>query len=161
MATAAQVSSLTPWRSYAGSVTTDETEATVVVPPTPGRLLKRGATALVVTVLANQVVRAVGIAAVPALDDVGPLGVAPVLASSMIAGLGASAVYALLTRVSPTPDATFRRIAAGVLALSLVPLLAVAPGIDGMTPGGVAVLGAMHGVSAAGIVAVLTGAVDW
>lgn len=142
-------------------MTAEETESAAITPPSPGRLLKRGVTALVLTLVANQAIRAVSVTALPDLDAIGPLGVAPVLASSLIAGLGASAVYAVVTRLSPTPNATFRRVAATVLALSLVPLFVAAPSIDGMTPGGIAVLGAMHAASAAAIVAVLTGRVDW
>ena len=72
-------------------------------------------------------------------------GVAVVVLSEVV---GAAAVYALLRRRTGEPARTFRRVAAVVLALSLLPDLGLLVADSAATPLGVVVLMAMHVVVA-------------
>lgn len=76
---------------------------------------------------------------------------------TIIGGLGAVIVFALLGRFARRPITLFQRIAIGVLVVSLIPdLLLLNGGMPGASVGAVAALMLMHVVAWAIIVRVLT-----
>ncbi|WP_254546108.1 DUF6069 family protein [Halomarina pelagica] len=136
--------------------TAETPRESVVTPARSSRdLLVRGALALVVAVLGAALVRLVAgaLLVVPAGFD--PMGWTPIVTSSAVAAVGATLVYAVLTRLVARPDRWFVAVAAVVLALSALPLVTVAPGLPGATTELVAVLGVMHLVVGVGIVVAL------
>lgn len=58
--------------------------------------------------------------------------------------VGATAVYGVLTRRSPTPDETFVRVAVGALLLSFVPNVGLAFAVEAITTSEVIGLMALH-----------------
>lgn len=121
-------------------------------PSTP--LVRRGVLAFLIVVLANLSVRALG-GLVVDLAAVEPLGWLPVVGSSIVGVVGATAVYTAIARVSARPDRPFALVAAVVLVLSLVPVATFAPTLPGVTTGVVVVMAVMHVVTAVAVVAVL------
>ena len=118
-------------------------------------LAARGAVALVLSVVGTVVV----LEAVLAGDLVEPFdatAVQPVVLLTTLAVVGATVVYGVLTRRSPTPDRTFVRVAAIVLVLSFVPDLALLELDPEATASGVALLAFLHVVVAVICVTVLT-----
>jgi hypothetical protein len=108
----------------------------------------RAGVAVALSVLVNGllVVLATNLGVAPGFR---PLALPPVVVLSAAGAVGAAAVYLLLGRVVADADRWFRRVAAAVLLLSLVPdavLLATDPAA---TVPGVVVLAAMHVVVAA------------
>lgn len=134
-----------------------ESETNAIV--SPSGIVQRGLLAVVIAVFANALLRVGSVTLVPALAAVEPFGWGPIVASSVVAAIGATVVYWTLARFTERPNRNFTAVAGAVLALSFVPLATAAPAIPGMTTAGVLALGAMHVVSAVVIVAALTGAV--
>lgn len=125
----------------------------------PSGIVRRGLLAAVLAVLANTLLRIGSVTLVPALAAVEPFGWGPIVASSVVAAIGATVVYWALARFTERPNRNFTAVAGAVLALSFVPLVTAAPAVPRMTTAGLLALGAMHVVSAVVIVAALTGAV--
>ncbi len=119
-------------------------------------LVRRGLTAAGLALLAVALVRVIAVWLVPGLATLAPLGWGPLAASTLIAAVGATLVYALL---SGRPNATrnFLAAAAAVLVVSFVPLVTVAPTIPGMSTLGLVVLAITHVAVAVGIVPPLLG----
>ncbi|WP_276260700.1 DUF6069 family protein [Haloglomus litoreum] len=86
-----------------------------------------------------------------------PFAVLPLLATTVVAGVGAAVAYAVLDRFTARPARNFTALAAAVFTLMLVPVVAFAPTL-GVTAVGQAVLVAFHAVVAVPIVAFVTGA---
>jgi len=135
----------------AGSV-----DATTTSRITPGELAHRGLTVGAVVLLSLAVVRGIAGLLVP-LGGVQPAAWPAVLGTGVVVTVGATLVYAVLTRLLDRPDRAFVGLAAVVLVVSMLPLVFVAPSIPGVTPAVIVVLAVMHVVAAVGSVAVLTG----
>jgi hypothetical protein len=136
------------------SVSTTADPAVTPVSSLPERAL----VGLLVAVVANGLVRGV---AGTVVDTAGiePLGWGPILGATVVAALGSTAVYALVSRVSARPDYHFTIVAAVVLLLSMAPVFTVASTLPGVTTPVLAVLAVLHVTTAAGLVAGLTGVV--
>lgn len=121
-------------------------------------LPERAVIGLLVAVVANALVR--GLASL-AVDTAGidPLGWGPILGSTAVAAVGATVVYAVLSRFSARPDRHFTVVAAVVLLLSMAPVFTVAPSLPGVTTPVLAVLAVLHVTTAVALVAGLTGVV--
>jgi peptidoglycan/LPS O-acetylase OafA/YrhL len=116
---------------------------------------RRAALTVGSVLLANLVVRGVGSVAVPELADFDPLGWGPVIATSVVVGLGAVVAVAVLKRLTASADRAFLALAVVGLALSLVPVFVFAPTLPGVTPAIQAVMVVMHLVTAAAAVVAL------
>ncbi|SEO46205.1 hypothetical protein SAMN04487948_102529 [Halogranum amylolyticum] len=96
------------------------------------------------------------------LVDVGnvePLGWVPILVSTVVAALGATGVYAVVSHLSTQPNRHFVVVAAAVLLLSMAPVFTVAATLPDVTTTTLGVLALLHVTAAVGIVAGLTGVV--
>ncbi|SFR61057.1 DUF6069 family protein [Halogeometricum limi] len=87
-----------------------------------------------------------------------PFATAPILGSTVVAGIGAAVAYAVLDRATARPARNFVVLAAGVFAAMMVPVLTFAPEL-GVTPAGQLVLTAFHVFVAVPLVAFVVGAV--
>lgn len=121
---------------------TTETTSTAPVPAT--RLAIDGVLAVVVASVVNVLVRFVAVSPLAVPAEFGPLGWVPVLNTTAVGVLGATAVYGILTRVSERPDRAFLGIAAAVLALSFVPLLVPPAFLAGAPASVLGTLAVMH-----------------
>lgn len=119
-------------------------------------LAKRGAAAVVLSLVANWVVLGAVLAG-DLVDPFDPLSVAPVTGLTVLGAVGATLVYRLVARRSATPDRTFTIVAAVVLGLSFLPDLALLRVDPAAAVPAVVVLMAMHVVVAVICVVVLTG----
>jgi uncharacterized membrane protein len=112
--------------------------------------------------VATLAVRLVGLALLDVPPEFPPLdGPGPTIFFTVVCGVVAVAVYALIRRTSESPDTLYRRIALAVLLLSFLPDLwllsdGAAQASAGATPAGVGILMAMHVAAAAAIVWALT-----
>jgi hypothetical protein len=111
-----------------------------------GKLLVASLVALVGSVAANQLVRAIAVALLRPDPGFMPLQVGPPIFFSVIGVLGAIGAYALIGRLSRRPVTLFRRVALATLLLSLVPdlIMLVSPFIPGTTLPNVIALMLMH-----------------
>jgi hypothetical protein len=123
--------------------------------PTASALARRGALALVVSLVVNAALVFVSdLAAVaPGLD---PLSYGPVVLFTTLGVVGAVVVYAALARFSANADRTFTVVAVVVALLSLIPDATFVPTLPGATTLGAVVLGVMHLTTAAACIAFLT-----
>jgi hypothetical protein len=121
-----------------------------------GTVARRGLIAGAAVLLSLATVRGVAGALVP-LGGVQPAAWPAVLGTGIVVTVGATLVYAALTRLLARPDRAFVGLAAVVLVVSMLPLVLVAPSIPGVTTPVIAVLAVMHVVAAVGCVVVLTG----
>lgn len=111
-------------------------------------LARRGLTAASIAVIAN-VALVFGAARAGVAPDLAPLAIEPVVRWTVVGTAGATVVYGLCDRASGSPDRLFRRIAAVVLLLSLVPDAVYVPRLPGATASGAAFLGFLHVTTAA------------
>lgn len=119
-------------------------------------LAKRGAAAVVLSVVVNLVVLQAVL--IPDLvQQFEPLNVAPVALFSGLGAVGATVAYAVIDRLSETPDRTFVVAAVVVLLLSFVPDVLLLQADPAATVPAVAVLMVMHVVVAVACVVSLTG----
>jgi hypothetical protein len=126
---------------------------TVIRPERTRRgFLRRGAVALVVSVLGVALVRAlVGVlVSVPA--GFTALTWPPLVAVTAVSAIGATVVYAVLSRLGGDAERRFLGVAGAVLVLSYLPLVTVAGTLPGATGTLLVVLGVLHVVAAVGIV---------
>lgn len=121
-----------------------------------GTLARRGLMAGAVVLLSLALVRLVAGMFVP-LDGVEPASWPAVLGTGVVVTVGATVVYAALTRLLDRPDRAFTGLSAAVLLVSMVPLVVVAPTLPGGTAAVIVVLAVMHVAAAIAVVAVLTG----
>lgn len=129
--------------------TTIEMERTAPVAVT--RLATHGLVAVIVASVVNVFIRFAAVDMFNVPTGFGPLGWGPVINTTVVAAIGATVVYGLLTRVSQRPDRAFLKVTIVVLVLSFVPLL-VPPAFLAEAPMSVmGTLAVLH-VSTAGIV---------
>jgi len=132
------------------------------VPDGAGELIARtvaGALVAVVAVLIVQAfVAALGVD-VGTASDPDPFAAGPLVVATAVGAAGAAVAYAVAVAATDRPAVTFVVAAAVGFAASLVPVVAVAPGL-GVTVTGVTVLLLYHFLVAASLVAFVVGAVD-
>lgn len=124
------------------------------------RILPIGALAVILAVVGNLIVRAIGLQIVDVSPDFMPLATpAPVIFFSVIGVVLAVAVFWLITLRARRPLTTFRTVATVALIVSLVPnvlLLLNGSGVPGSSTGAVIILMVMHVVAYLASVGVLT-----
>ncbi len=120
----------------------------------------RTAIAVVAAVVANVIVRALGIALFDIPDEFEHLALRAVIASTLFGVLAAGVVYAVIARLADRPDRTFTIVAVVALLLSLLAPLMVGledpPEYPGTDAGSVGTMMAMHVVAATIAVAALS-----
>jgi uncharacterized protein DUF6069 len=120
----------------------------------------RTAIAAVVAVVANVIVRALGIELFDIPDEFEHLALRAVIVSTLIGVVAAGLVYALVARLATRPDRTFTIVAVVALLLSLLAPLMVGledpPEYPGTDAGSVGTMMAMHVVAATIAIAALT-----
>lgn len=120
----------------------------------------RTAVAAVLATVANVVLRALAIAVFDIPDAFEHLALRAVIVSTVAGVLAAGVVYAIIARVSRTPDRTFTIVAIVALVLSLIAPLTVGledpPEYPGTDAASVGTLMAMHVVAAAIAIVTLT-----
>ena len=120
----------------------------------------RTVVAAVLATVANVVLRALAIAVFDIPDAFEHLALRAVIVSTVAGVLAAGVVYAIVARVSSTPDRTFTIVALVALALSLIAPLTVGledpPEYPGTDAASVGTLMAMHVVAAAIAIVTLT-----
>ncbi len=114
-------------------------------------LVERGALALVVSVLAVALVRAIAGALLAVPPAFGPTQWGPALGFTAFAAVVATLVYAALDRFTARTDRNFVAVAVIVTLAMLVPVATVAPSIPGATTALQAVLVVFHLVAGVGI----------
>lgn len=117
----------------------------------PWALWKIGIVAAVVSAVANLVLMLVTRSSIAVPEGFGPFGVIPIILWSDIGAFGAIGVYALIRKMSKSPNRNFTIAAVIVLVLSFIPDLAlvyVTEGpLGGATTGAIIVLMIMHVIS--------------
>jgi hypothetical protein len=120
----------------------------------------RTAIAAVVAVVANVLVRALGIALFDIPDEFEHLALRAVIVSTVAGVVAAGLVYAVIARLAARPDRTFTIVAVVALLLSLIAPLMVGledpPEHPGTDAGSVGTMMAMHVVAATIAIAALT-----
>ncbi|WP_254271450.1 DUF6069 family protein [Haloarcula marina] len=126
-----------------------------------GELARRTALGVLVSVVAAlsvlAIVGALGLS-LGASGPQSPFAAVPVVTTTIVAGVGAAVAYAALARFTERPVRNFTALAVLVFVGMLFPVAFVAPGL-GVTTAGQAVLGVLHVVVAASLVAFVVGAV--
>ncbi|MFC4359969.1 DUF6069 family protein [Halobium salinum] len=118
------------------------------------RLVRAGVAATLAALVAVLAARSL-VGALYAVDPtLDPFRWAPIIGSTVASGVGATVVYALLDRYTERPVRNFLAVAGAVLLAMFVPLVTVAPAL-GVDPTGQILLGVLHVVVAATVVAVL------
>jgi len=124
------------------------------------KLLWVGPLAIIVSVLANLILRALAVTALNPSPEFQPLATSgPVIFLTAVGALGAVIAYALVGRFAKQPIRAYHVIAAAALVVSLVPDLMLFSGnapFGGVTVSAVLVLMAMHVVTWAISVGLLT-----
>jgi hypothetical protein len=123
-----------------------------------GRLLWVGPLAIVAAVAANLLIRLVAVALFDISPEFMPLQWGPPIFFTTIGVIGAIVVFAIVARFSKRPVRLFRTIALVVLVLSFIPdvLLLTSNSMPGTSPAAVLALMAMHVVTWAISVGLLT-----
>ncbi len=115
-----------------------------------------GVVALGLTIVANLIIRLIGMQIATIPEGFDPLASAyPTIIVSAIYTIGAVVTYAIVLMVSKTPVRTFLIIAAVAFVLSFVPTILQHASNEESTTAGVAILSTMHVVSALIIVPTL------
>ena len=111
-----------------------------------GRLLRVGALAIGASVVANLLIRIIGVNVLGIGQDFIPLSWGPPIAFTIIGVLGAIIVFAITARFSKRPLRLFRIIGLVVLVLSLLPDIGLlsANAMPGTSLGSVLTLMLMH-----------------
>jgi Family of unknown function (DUF6069) len=124
------------------------------------RIIPVGALTIVLAVIANLVVQAIGRRVVDISPAFEPLASAQPIIIFTAIGVGVGvAVFALIVRRSPRPLTLFRSVATAALIVSLIPDLLLIPGVipsPGVSVGAVVILLVMHVVAYLITVGVLT-----
>ncbi len=120
-------------------------------PITFGSIARTALLAIVLSVVANLLVRIIAFALLPIPAEFPPLGWAPPILFTVIGVLAAFIVFAVLARTSRRPVQVFRIVALVALLLSLIPDLLIlmnpSPALPGTTVAGVVTLMLMHMVA--------------
>ena len=132
------------------------------VPETGGALARRTTLGVVVAIVALLVTQA----AVTALGiDIGasgsmsPFAAGPLVVTTIVSGVGAAVVYAVLVKLTDRSARNFLAVAVGVFVLMLIPVAVVSPSM-GITTAGQAILVVYHVLVAVPLVAFILGVVD-
>ena len=138
-----------------------QTNVRLAVPRT-GRALARRTTvgvgvALLAVLLTQAVVDALAVD-VGTTGPMSPFAAAPLIGTTIVAGIGAAGAYAVMTTVTDSPARNFVVLAVGVFVLMLLPVALVTPSM-GVTPVGQAILVLYHLLVAVPIVAFVVGAI--
>jgi hypothetical protein len=120
-----------------------------------GVIARRGGAALLVALLVNAVLTFLAEVAAIA-PDLAHLSYGRIAVFTAVGVVGATLVYAALTRLVSNPDRAFVAVAAAVAVLSMLPTALVIPGEPGATALGTATLAFMHVPPAVASVAFLT-----
>ncbi|WP_232702224.1 DUF6069 family protein [Halobacterium wangiae] len=132
------------------------------VPRTAGALVRRTTAGVSVAVVALLVVQAlvdaVGVD-VGATGPTSPFSAVPLVTTTVVAGIGAAVVYAVLVRFTSRPVGIFVLLSVAVFVLMLVPVLFATPEM-GVTPVGQGILVLYHLLVAVPLVAFVIGAVQ-
>lgn len=122
------------------------------------RLWWVGPLAIVVSIVANLIVRVIAVSVLGVSEEFPPLGWAPPIMFTIIGVLGATIVFAIVARASKRPVALFRTIALVVLVISLVPdiLLWTSNAMPGTSLAAVLALMLMHVITWAITITLLT-----
>ena len=132
------------------------------VPRTGAALARRTAIGVGVAVVALLVVQVIVDTLGVELGASGPMtpfAAGPLVGATVVAGVGAAVVYAVVVGVTTRPGRNFVAVAAVVFGVMLVPVVLVAPSM-GITPAGQAVLVLYHLLVAVPITALVVGAVE-
>lgn len=133
--------------------TTNETERTERITVT--RLAITGVLAAVVAGVVNVLVRVLATTLFDVPAGYQPLGWGPVVTTTVVGVVGATAVYGLLMRVAKRPNRTFLGVAAVVLVLSFGPLVAPPAFLADAPPSVLGTLAVMHVTTAVIVVGIL------
>ena len=132
-----------------------------------GRLLRMGLVALVASVVANLIVRALLLAVLDISPAFPPFQVGAIAFFTALGAIGATLVFALISRFAARPVRTFQIVALVVLILSIIPNIAAALNpasapfpFPGVTATAMLALMLLHLVAAAVIVPLLSRAAD-
>jgi hypothetical protein len=131
-------------------------------PRTGIALARRTAIGVGVAVVALLVVQAIVDAAGVEPGAAGPMtpfAAGPLIGSTVVAGVGAAVVYAVVGRFTTKPVRNFVAIAVAVFGVMLVPVVVFAPSI-GVTPVGQGLLVLYHLLVAVPLTAFVVGAVE-
>ena len=123
----------------------------------PRSILDRGLLGILGAVVAVALVRGIASVVVADIDAFAPLAWSALVGAAIVAATAATLAYIVLVQAVAEPEQWFLALAITVLTLSFVPLLTIAPDIEGATPALIAVLGAMHLVVAVVVVVALVG----
>lgn len=114
--------------------------------------------AIILLLITQALVDAVGVE-LGASGPMSPFTAAPLVGTTVVAGVGAAIAYAALTKLTKRPVRNFVAVAVVVFAVMLVPVALVTPSL-GITPTGQAVLVLYHALVAVSVVGFVLGAVD-
>jgi len=130
------------------------------IPTEPKELTSRTATgvfvAIVAVLLTQAMVNALGVD-VGATGEMSPFSAAPLVGSTIVAGVGAAVTYAGLVRLTARPVRNFVALSTVVFIVMLVPVAVVTPTMD-ITLTGQAILVLYHLLVAVPLVAFIIGA---
>lgn len=138
------------------------TAARFTAPKTATALARRTAAGVGVAVVALLLTQALVDAAGVELGAAGPMtpfAAGPLVATTVVAGVGAAVAYAALSRFTDNPGGNFVAVAGVVFAVMLVPVFLATPGM-GVTPAGQALLIVYHLLVALSLVGFIVGVVD-
>ncbi len=125
-----------------------------------GRLWWVGLLTILIADIAVALVRTITVAVLPISPNFAPLTLPPNILFTTIGAIGATIVFAIVSRVARRPISLFRWIALVVLLLSFIPdvllLTAKPPAFAGTTLLAVSILVVLHIVAAIAIVVPLT-----
>lgn len=133
--------------------TTNETERTEHIGLT--RLAISGLLAAVVAGVVNVLVRVLATTLFDVPDGYQVLGLGPVVTTTLVGVIVATAVYGIVARVSKRPNRTFLSVAVVVLLLSFGPLIAPPAFLADAPPSVIGTLAAMHVTTAVIVVGLL------
>lgn len=131
------------------------------VPQTGRTLARRTTVGVVVAIVAVLVTQALVDALAVDVGTTGPMSpfaAAPLVGTTIVAGVGAAVAYAVVVTVTDRPARNFVVVAVGVFTFMLVPVALVTPSM-GITPVGQGILVLYHLLVAVPIVAFVVGAV--
>lgn len=139
----------------------EQTNGRLTIPKTGATLARRTAAgvgvAIVVLLITQALVDAFGVEH-GASGPMTPFAAAPLIGTTIVAGVGAAIAYAAMVEFTNRPVRNFVAVAVVVFAVMLVPVLLVTPSM-GITPAGQAILVLYHLLVVVPLVGFVIGAV--
>lgn len=139
----------------------EQTNVRFTVPKTGTTLARRTAAgvgvAIVALLITQALVDAVGVE-LGASGPMSPFAAAPLIGTTIVAGVGAAIAYAVLVKFTNRPVRNFVAVAVVVFAVMLVPVVLFTPSM-GITPAGQGLLVLYHLLVAVPLVGFIIGAV--